>query len=174
MRKESAGLKWNAVFAVAVILLVALPGSRMALAGEMINVIPQPAQAEFRQGSFAIRAGTRIALPRDPRAARVARYFADLMQRTRGMQLKFSASAAPEVVAASAHSTTAASGAATTLPRDATSNATPASAPDGDIVFELRPAAGAKGSANTDAGPAVRNPEGYTLDVGPRPRRDCG
>src|SRR5438876_859419 len=72
MRKESAGLKWNAVFAVPVILLVALLGSRMALAGEMINVIPQPAHAESRQGSFAIRAGTRIAVPRDPRAARVA------------------------------------------------------------------------------------------------------
>ena len=34
-----------------------------------------------------IRAGTRISIPRDPRAARVARYFADLLQKTRGIQL---------------------------------------------------------------------------------------
>src|SRR5438876_7447572 len=122
MRKESAGLKWNAVFAVPVILLVALLGSRMALAGEMINVIPQPAHAQSRQGSFAIRAGTRIALPRDPRAARVARYFSDLMRRTCGIRLQISAVAE-----------------------------------SGDIVFELRPTAGAVGSANTSAGAAVRN-----------------
>ena len=52
-----------------------------------INVIPLPAHAEPRSGSFAIRAGTRIAIPRDPRAARVARYFAELMLATRGIQL---------------------------------------------------------------------------------------
>ncbi|HEY2398769.1 MAG TPA: family 20 glycosylhydrolase, partial [Steroidobacteraceae bacterium] len=108
-------------------------GPERAASDPRINVIPLPAHAEPHLGSFAIRAGTRIALPRDPRAARVARYFADLMQRTRGPQLKLSAGAAP-----------------------------------GDIVFELRPTAGAEGSANTGAGAALRNPEGYTLDVGPR------
>src|SRR5512140_217540 len=97
MRKVSAGLKWNAVFAVAV-LLPALLGSRMILAGEMINVIPQPAHAESRPGSFAIRAGTRIAIPRDPRAARVARYFADLMHATTGIQLSGAGANPPAVV----------------------------------------------------------------------------
>jgi hexosaminidase len=166
----------------------------MTLAGEMINVIPQPAHAEARPGSFAIRAGTRIAIPRDPRAARVARYFADLMRRTRGLQLKFSASVAPEGVAASArstaatsdaptasaHSTTAASDVptasahSTTAASDvpAASAQAPSASPlattlSGDIVFELRPTAGPMRSANT-GGAAVRNPESYTLDISPR------
>ena len=52
-----------------------------------VNVIPLPAHVELRGGGFAIRAGTRLAIPRDPRAARVARYFADLMRQTRGIQL---------------------------------------------------------------------------------------
>jgi hexosaminidase len=57
-------------------------------AAATVNVIPLPAQIESRSGSFAIEAGTRLAIPRDPRAARVARYFAELLLRTRGVKLK--------------------------------------------------------------------------------------
>jgi hexosaminidase len=53
-----------------------------------IGLIPMPAHVEFRSGGFAIRAGTGLSIPRDPRAARVARYFADLMRETRGVELK--------------------------------------------------------------------------------------
>jgi hexosaminidase len=41
-----------------------------------------------------IRAGTRLSIPGDPRARRVARYFADLLQKTRGIQLATAASGA--------------------------------------------------------------------------------
>ena len=57
------------------------------------DVIPAPATVEFRDSAFvdgvitkdpvfAIRAGTVISFPRDPGAARVARYLADLMDQT--------------------------------------------------------------------------------------------
>jgi N-acetyl-beta-hexosaminidase len=91
MRKESAGLKWNAVLAA--LLAVALLGGRAALAGETLDVIPQPALVKARPGGFAIRTGTRIAIPRDPRAARVAGYFADLMQKTLGLHLQTTSNA---------------------------------------------------------------------------------
>src|SRR6185312_12449244 len=47
-----------------------------------VDVIPAPARVEFRQCVFAIRAGTVISISRDPGAERVARYFADLIDRT--------------------------------------------------------------------------------------------
>jgi hexosaminidase len=62
-------------------------GAGADLAAPRINVIPLPAHVELRSGSFAIRAGTRLAIPRDPRAARVARYFADLVRETQGVRL---------------------------------------------------------------------------------------
>ncbi|MBV8805664.1 MAG: beta-N-acetylhexosaminidase, partial [Sinobacteraceae bacterium] len=52
-----------------------------------VSVIPRPASVESRSGVFAIRAGTVISIPRDPRAARVARYFASLLEQTRGIRL---------------------------------------------------------------------------------------
>src|SRR5215470_9549902 len=52
-----------------------------------ISIIPQPAGIEPRPGVFVIRAGTRLSIPRDPRAARVAHYFASLLQETSGMKL---------------------------------------------------------------------------------------
>lgn len=107
-------------------------------------VIPLPSHMEPRTGTFAIRADTRIAIPRDPGAARVARYFADLMQQTRGLRLAVGT---------------------------AGTRAAASSAPT--IVFELRrprtPLTSAAGaSANTATGArAVPNPESYTLDVSP-------
>jgi hexosaminidase len=55
-----------------------------------VSVIPVPAHIEARTGSFAIRAGTRVSFPRDPRAARVARYFADLLEMSHGPRLAIS------------------------------------------------------------------------------------
>ena len=60
-----------------------------------VSVIPMPAQIESRSGGFAIGAGTRLVIPRDPRAARVARYFAELLQKTRGIRLETVSGAAP-------------------------------------------------------------------------------
>jgi hexosaminidase len=58
-----------------------------AIAGSAPGLIPIPAHIEPGGGVFAIRSGMRISIPRDPRAARVARYFADLLQQTRGIKL---------------------------------------------------------------------------------------
>ena len=58
-----------------------------AAATAVLSVIPAPAHVESRPGAFVIRASTQLTIPRDPRAARAARYFADLLQKTRGIQL---------------------------------------------------------------------------------------
>lgn len=116
-----------------------------------VDVIPLPARIEPRMGSFAIRADTPITIPRDPRAARVARYFVDLMQKTRGLRLQMGIAAAADVRAAAAD-----------VVADSGHGTTPAS---GKILFELRPMGDGAGSPNTRA---VRNPEGYTLDISPR------
>jgi hexosaminidase len=64
------------------------PGTHLQAVSESdINVIPRPAQIEARPGGFAIRAGTRLIIPRDRRAARVALYFADLIEKTHGIRL---------------------------------------------------------------------------------------
>jgi hexosaminidase len=51
------------------------------------DVIPAPASVEPHAGAFVVRAGTLISIPRDPQAARIARYFADLLLKTRGTRL---------------------------------------------------------------------------------------
>jgi hexosaminidase len=66
-----------------------------------VNVIPLPAQIESRvdsRGGFVIGAGTRVAIPADPRAARVARYFVDLVQKTLGIKLETVSGASGAVV----------------------------------------------------------------------------
>src|SRR5436305_1800083 len=79
MLMGGAGLKWI-VTAVTVAVMV---GGVAAAPG----VIPAPAHVEPGLGAFVVRAGTRLSIPRDARTARVARYFADLLQKTRGIQL---------------------------------------------------------------------------------------
>jgi hexosaminidase len=81
MLMGGAGLKWI-VMAATVALMVG-GGVRAAVPG----VIPAPAHLESRSGAFVIRTGTQLLIPRDPRAARAARYFADLLQQTRGIRL---------------------------------------------------------------------------------------
>lgn len=71
--------------------IAAIGVSGLAAAGGGVpgaGLIPMPAHIESRSGAFAIRAGMRISIPRDPRAARVARYFADLLQQTQGIKLE--------------------------------------------------------------------------------------
>jgi hexosaminidase len=76
-----AALTWISIVAISALVV----GSAAAAT---VNVIPLPAQIESRSGNFAIQDGTRVAIPADPRAARVARYFVDLMQKTRGIKLE--------------------------------------------------------------------------------------
>jgi hexosaminidase len=68
---------------VASAVAVAPAGAPMAPPG----IIPMPAHFESHPGAFVIGPATRLLIPRDPRAARVARYFADLLHQTRGIQL---------------------------------------------------------------------------------------
>jgi hexosaminidase len=55
-----------------------------------VEIIPAPAHVEPRSGVFTLRADATISHPRDAEAARIARYFADLLLRTRGMGLRIS------------------------------------------------------------------------------------
>ncbi len=50
-------------------------------------VIPAPAQVERLSGDFSVTARTRVATGEDAESQRVARYFADLVRRTRGLTL---------------------------------------------------------------------------------------
>src|SRR2546430_54851 len=85
-----AGLKSFAVAAAAIVLLgIGMPaGSRAADRFNAIaDVIPAPAQAQPGRGVFALRTGTRVSIPRDPRAAQIGRYFAALLLQPRGTAL---------------------------------------------------------------------------------------
>jgi hexosaminidase len=62
-----------------------------------VDVIPAPAMAVSRDGAFPIRAGTWIAISRDPQVARIAHYFAELLQQTRGMRLEVLERSSPSV-----------------------------------------------------------------------------
>ena len=72
---------------VAAAVVLCAPEAHGAVA-KITDVIPAPARVEFHEGVFAIRVGTVISIPRDPGAARIARYFADLMERTCHVHLK--------------------------------------------------------------------------------------
>jgi hexosaminidase len=63
-----------------------------------VDVIPAPARVTPHEGVFAFRAGTRISLPPDPGAARIARYFADLLEETRGVHLQVTRAASGFVI----------------------------------------------------------------------------
>src|SRR3954465_2576760 len=132
--------------ALAVVATMPALGAPLAEAGAAavsptspINVIPLPAQVEPRSGSFAIRAGTRIANPRDPRAARVARYFAELMLATQGVRLSMAPAVGPKLSTASVPPADANSSAGSAPGIGANSPASTRSAVSapGVIVFEL-------------------------------------
>ena len=77
-----------ACVAAAVVLTSGQAYAAPSASSAQVDVIPAPARVEFRKGVFAIRDGTVISIPRDPGAARIARYFADLMDRTCHVHLK--------------------------------------------------------------------------------------
>jgi hexosaminidase len=146
-------------------------GAAVVSSTSPINVIPLPAHVEPRNGSFAIRAGTRIAIPRDPRAARVARYFAELMLATQGIQLNVgpiagvSTSRVPAPATGVDSSGVSAPAAGSDSPRvSGPASLRPAGSVPGVIVFELRSVAPAP---NATGATSSRNPEAYTLDVRP-------
>jgi hexosaminidase len=56
-------------------------------AAATLPVIPAPAEWRALQGSFVVDARTVISVPNDPKADWTARYFAELLQRTRGLSL---------------------------------------------------------------------------------------
>jgi hexosaminidase len=53
-----------------------------------LPVIPEPAQWRASGGTFTVTAQTVIAVPDDPKVEWTARYFADLLERTRGLALR--------------------------------------------------------------------------------------
>lgn len=68
--------------------LLVLAGPAVAQAAPTLGLIPWPAQVETHTGSFTVRDGTAILVPRgDAKAAQAAAYFADLLRRTRGLTL---------------------------------------------------------------------------------------
>ena len=101
---EGAGLKTIAVAAATVVLLsVCKPGSaaaheRAATASSRVedrvnsiaDVIPAPAQVEPGRGVFALRTGTRLSIPRDPEAVRIAAYLAELLRASHGIAVNVS------------------------------------------------------------------------------------
>jgi hexosaminidase len=64
-----------------------------ASVSETVDVIPAPARVTSRDGVFAFRADTWVSLPPDPGVAQIARYFVDLLGKTRGVHLKVAAGA---------------------------------------------------------------------------------
>src|SRR6202012_1093522 len=72
-------LRWMLVCAAA----VPFPSgclSAPAPSVRQMDVIPAPARVAFRTGHFAVRANTFISIPRDADTARIARYFAGLLE----------------------------------------------------------------------------------------------
>ncbi len=81
---------FSPAFAVACLAALAACGRENDARVEL-HVIPAPASAEIRQGSFSIADGTRIHAT-DPASRAIANYFVDLVARTRGIALELSES----------------------------------------------------------------------------------
>ena len=84
---RSRVLRWGFACAAAVSFLSGCLTSSAAQRVRSVDVIPAPARVAFSDGVFAVHARTPISIPRDPGAARIARYFAGLLEETRGLQL---------------------------------------------------------------------------------------
>ncbi|MGH8084838.1 MAG: beta-N-acetylhexosaminidase [Lysobacter sp.] len=74
------------LFALLPIAAIAAPAG--APADAPLSLIPEPASLTLREGAFELRADTPL-VATDPRAARVARQFADYMQRGRDVAPRF-------------------------------------------------------------------------------------
>ena len=79
---------WIFAFVAAAVVLCLCTPEAHATVAKITDVIPAPARVEFYKGVFALRDGTVISIPRDPGVARIARYFADLMNQTCHVHLK--------------------------------------------------------------------------------------
>lgn len=81
--------RYGACFVCACLALVLFFAWAAPALAQTVDVIPAPATVAPASsgGSFAFRADTWISLPRDPRVARIARYFAGLLEQTRGLQV---------------------------------------------------------------------------------------
>ena len=83
MRRASIVRAVMAVVAVLVSATAAATAANPATAAAgIVPIIPVPASIAPRAGSFIVRAGTPIYTSGDAEAARIAGYFADLLQRT--------------------------------------------------------------------------------------------
>ena len=78
-----------AAFALACLAALAACGSGDRNARGTLQVIPAPSSVEVRQGSFRIADGTRVHASGAASLA-IARYFVDLVARTRGIALELS------------------------------------------------------------------------------------
>src|ERR1700722_19410759 len=98
-RRPWTRMQRRAGLIVAFMALLAGSAGAAALANDSggLDVIPAPAHVEIGTGVFAVRAGTALSIPREPGAARAARYFSELLARTRGIQLKSVSNPGPEL-----------------------------------------------------------------------------
>jgi hexosaminidase len=66
----------------------AAPAARAQAPQPLANVIPMPAAVVPQAGTFAVRAGVEVRTAKDPQAARVAAYFAELLRKSPGVRLE--------------------------------------------------------------------------------------
>lgn len=83
-----AARNYAAFAAACLAALAGCDGSGQAAAESARQIIPAPASLELANGSFEIGDGTRVWAGDDPAAIAVARYFIDLVARTRGIRLE--------------------------------------------------------------------------------------
>jgi hexosaminidase len=82
--RPSAGAPLAAVLLAAMAATAAVAGPRTPLA----DVIPVPAEVVPQAGAFSVRESVEILTAKDPQAARIAAYFAELLQMSQGLSLK--------------------------------------------------------------------------------------
>ncbi|HZW17887.1 MAG TPA: family 20 glycosylhydrolase [Luteimonas sp.] len=100
-------MKLRQLLLLALLPLAAIAGPRT---GAPLSLIPEPASLAPREGAFELRADTPL-VATDPRAAQVARQFADYMQRGRHVAPRFDGTGAGEAPAVEFRITSMAEGA---------------------------------------------------------------
>ena len=101
MRRASLTRAALAVVAVFVaVTAAATPASPATAEASVVPIIPVPASISPRAGSFIVRPGTPIYTSGDAEAARIAAYFAALLQRTHAIALAVRRLPAPRAPAA--------------------------------------------------------------------------
>lgn len=146
-------------------------------AAQTVDVIPAPAHVELHEGRFTIRSGTPILTGGDPQAVKVARYFAELMQKTRGISLVVDASGAarrvPHAIVLKLDARSAADGLQVISPasggpkrRNPAVGGPAVGGPPVGGPMRRDPAVGGPGIAGPGVGgPGVVGPEAYAVDI---------